>query len=140
MTIEECKRLCEFIADACPSQKFRPDTHIAWHAIIGDLPYPLALKAWATLRRHAQYVDTQDIYAAVRRMRTQARLAVRRAMRAEGETGWDVDRIADEAITSGAAWFDDADLLRDDTAEERHYGRRVASHDPVAIQRLATES
>ena len=38
---------------------------------------------------------------------------------------------------TGAAWFDDADLLRDDTPEEIAYGRRAAAIDESAIRLLA---
>ena len=137
MTIEECKTLCGLIADGSPSQKFTDGTYKSWHMIIGNLPYVHTFKAWVALRRHVKYVDTPDLYAVVRRMRTQTRLAIRRVMRDEGETGWDVDRMADAAIESGAAWFDDADLLRDDTPEEVAYGRRAAAIDEPAIRQLA---
>lgn len=137
MNLAECKDLCKTIADGSPSQKFNESTYKSWHHIIGHLPYRLCLQAWSVLRRDRKYVDTSDLNMVVRRMRTQTRLAIRRVMRDEGETGWDVDRIADAAIESGAAWFDDADLLRDDTPEEIAYGRRAAAIDEPAIRQLA---
>ena len=81
MTIEECKTLCGLIADGSPSQKFTDGTYKSWHMIIGNLPYVHTFKAWVAPRRHVKYVDTPDLYAVVRRMRTQTRLAIRRVMR-----------------------------------------------------------
>lgn len=73
MTDDEVTKLCKYIAEACPSQRFGEFTSDVWAEILPrDFTLAECRSAVAAVKQRQPFVDVSDVTAQVRRTRAAA--------------------------------------------------------------------
>lgn len=69
MNRSECVRLVAYVQSLAPHQHLGDGTALAWHDVLGDLPYEVTKRAAAEVAARQSFIAPADILAMVRRLR-----------------------------------------------------------------------